>query len=321
MKTIFPLIISNTDLNLLSQCELKWFRERCQCLRKQSFNIDLTAGGSFAKGLELTRKAFYQDKKDSETSIEIGYNYILEEMHEKMKFENTDVLKSPERMALALKEYFKKWPLEDVEVIPAEREDGSFAIEHTITKELPVLHPELGVPLIFKGKLDMLATEMGRTWIVDEKTTKQISSNTGEMLRPAGQFAGYKWLAKQEGLEVQGVKIRKVAIQVREIKLEEFQIPITDFMVERWYSSLLNKLTNIANKYKSYISGEDFVSYFLPDYQQGCTSFNKSCPFVDGCVSANGEKFIKSEFEQIVWDAVNSREVSIDEYRELMGLK
>lgn len=322
MKTLFPLIISNTDSNLISTCELRWFRERVQCYRKQGFNIDLTAGACFAKGLELTRKAFYQDKLSSEESISIGYDNVLDSMHKLMEFEDTDVLKSPERMALALRLYFKQYPLDiKEEIIPATREDGSFAIEHTITRELPVLHPELGIPLIFKAKLDMLATELGRTWIVDEKTCKQISANTGNLLRTAGQFIGYSWACREEGIRVEGAKVRKVAIQVKDIKFEEFQVPITEYMIDLWFKSFTTKLEMLVAKYKVFKNtGKDFKEIFLPDYQQGCTSFNKPCPFMDGCASVNGEKFINVEFQQICWDAVNRTEVSLEEYRTMLGL-
>lgn len=321
MKTIFPLIISNTDLTLLSQCELRWYRERSQCLRKYGFNIDLTAGAAFAKGIELTRTAFYFSKLDSREAIEIGYEHILESMHESMKDEDTDVLKSPERMALALKDYFKKFPLESSECIPMEREDGSFAIEHTLTAELPVLHPELDVPLIFKGKLDMLGREMGRLYTFDEKTCKTIASNSAAMLKTAGQFIGYSWLAREKGIIIEGAKVRKVAIQVKETKVEEIQIPITEYMVDMWFKSLVNKLEDLVSKYKLITKGKDFNDVLTRDYQLGCTSFNKPCGYADACASSFGEKFLATEFEQLVWDSEGRKEVSIEEYRTLMGLK
>lgn len=320
MKAIFPLIISNTDLTLLSQCELRWFRERCQSLRKPRFNIDLTAGAAFAKGVELTRNAFYFNKLDSEQAIEIGYEHILESMHNSMADEDTDVLKSPERMALALKSYFKKFPLESSECIPMEKEDGTFAIEHTMTVELPILHPELDVPLIFKGKLDMLGREMGRLYTFDEKTCKSIASNSSAMLKTAGQFIGYSWLAREKGIIIEGAKVRKVAIQIKETKIEEIQIPITDFMIDMWYKSLIIKLETIVSKYKEVMQGKDFNDIFIRDYQLGCTSFNKPCPFADGCASSYGEKFIEAEFDQLVYDSEGKQEITIEEYRNLLGL-
>jgi hypothetical protein len=320
--TLFPLIISNTDLSTWSNCELRFFRERCQNYRKSSFNIDLSAGGCFAKGLETVRKMYYNEKLSAETAVETGYHTVIDDLHELMAKAgaDTEVLKSPERMGLALKEYFRRFPLDMEEVVPAELEDGSYAIEHKMTAELPILHPELNVPLIFKGKLDMFAKAMGRTYIVDEKTTKAITGNTADLLATSGQFLGYAWLARQKGIVVVGAKIRKVAIQVKEIKVEEFEVPITDYMIDLWYKATLSKVQTMVDKYKETMQGTDFKDSFVPDYQHGCTSFFKPCPFQDGCKSKYGESFIETNFSQLVWDSENRQEIPLADYRTLLGV-
>lgn len=320
--TLFPLIISNTDLSTWSNCELRFFRERCQNYRKSSFNIDLSAGGCFAKGLETVRKMYYNEKLSAESAVETGYHTVIDDLHELMAKAgaDTEVLKSPERMGLALKEYFRRFPLDMEEVVPAELEDGSYAIEHKMTAELPILHPELGVPLIFKGKLDMFAKAMGRTYIVDEKTTKAITGNTADLLATSGQFLGYAWLARQKGIVVVGAKIRKVAIQVKEIKVEEFEVPITDYMIDLWYKATLSKVQTMVDKYKETMQGTDFKEHFIPDYQHGCTSFFKPCPFQDGCKSKYGESFIETNFSQQVWDSENRQEIPLADYRTLLGV-
>jgi hypothetical protein len=320
--TLFPLIISNTDLSTWSNCELRFFRERCQNYRKSSFNIDLSAGGCFAKGLETVRKMYYNEKLSAETAVETGYHTVIDDLHELMAKAgaDTEVLKSPERMGLALKEYFRRFPLDMEEVVPAELEDGSYAIEHKMTAELPILHPELNVPLIFKGKLDMFAKAMGRTYIVDEKTTKAITGNTADLLATSGQFLGYAWLARQKGIVVVGAKIRKVAIQVKEIKAEEFEVPITDYMIDLWYKATLSKVQTMVDKYKETMQGTDFKDSFVPDYQHGCTSFFKPCPFQDGCKSKYGESFIETNFSQLVWDSENRQEIPLADYRTLLGV-
>jgi hypothetical protein len=223
-------------------------------------------------------------------------------------------------MGLALKEYFRRFPLDMEEVVPAELEDGSYAIEHKMTTELPILHPELGVPLIFKGKLDMFAKAMGRTYIVDEKTTKAITGNTADLLATSGQFLGYAWLAREKGIVVVGAKIRKVAIQVREIKVEEFEVPITDYMIDLWYKATLSKVQTMVDKYKETMQGTDFKESFIPDYQHGCTSFFRPCPFQDGCKSKYGENFIESNFQQLAYDSQNRQEIPLADYRQLLGL-
>lgn len=318
LETLFPLIISNTDMELWSQCQLKWFRERCQNLRRAGKSIDLLAGGAFAAGLEIARKSYYVDKQDSDTAIDLGYHHILAEMHKELM--DTDVLKSPERTAMALVTYSQKFPFEMEDTIPAELEEGGSAIEHKLTAELPIEHPELGIPLIFKGKLDMLATQMGRTYIVDEKTTKAISANQADLLRTAGQFIGYAWLVREKGITVVGAKIRKVAIQVKEIKVQEFEVPITDYMIDLWYQALLQKVEKMVRSYELVKQGFNFKAIFLPDFQNGCTAYFRPCAFMDGCSSKNGENFIESNFEQVVWDSINRKEIELKEYKQLLGV-
>ena len=319
-ETLFPLIISNTDMSLWSQCQLRWFRERCQSLRKPGLkNINLDAGAAFAKGMEVTREAFYQDKLTPAESIDQGYHKVLEVMYESGNV--NDDLKSPERMALALVEYFKYFPLESDDVVPAELEDGTSAIEHKMTAELPILHPELGVPIIFKGKLDMLATNMGRTYIVDEKTTKAITSNTGELLATSGQFIGYAWLCRQLGISVAGAKIRKVAIQKTAIKFQEFEVPITDFMIDRWEKATIRKVTDMVGNYKAFMTlPHNLEEYFVADYSNGCTAYFQPCPYTAGCTTRYGEGFIDTEFEQLIWDSESRKEIPLVEFKKLVGL-
>jgi hypothetical protein len=318
-QTLFPIILSNTDMSLWSQCQLRWFRERCQNLRRSSArNINLEAGGAFAKGMEVTRKAFYEKKLPSSEAVQLGYDEILKVMYERQATDDT--LKSPERMALALLEYFKEFPLVNEEVVPSQMEDGSHGIEHKMTAELPILHPELNVPLIFKGKLDMLATSMGRTYIVDEKTTKAISYNQGDLLQTQGQFIGYAWLARQLGITVVGVKVRKVAIQIKEIKVKEFEVPITDFMINAWEQAMFQKVSEMVKFYGDVIKGTDFRIAFTPDYSNGCTAYHSVCPFTAGCTSKYGENFLATEFEQLVWDSEARQEVPLADFRTLIGL-
>lgn len=316
--TIFPLIISDTDLTLWSECELRWFRARCQCLTRTEFNVDLTAGGAFASGMESVRKAYYNDKLPAREAIDLGKATILTLMHSQNV--SDDELKSPERMAFALEKYFKEFPLEDEDIIPAQLEDGSFAIEHKLTAELPILHPVYKIPLIFKGKLDLLAQRMNRLTLVDEKTTKQISSNLDSLLATEGQFIGYAWLARQHGITISAAEIRKIAIQKTDIKFKAFDVPITDFMIGAWEQAFLTKVKNMVLKYLMVTENPDkFKDYFVPDYKLGCTAYFKACPFQDGCTTKFGESFIETNFTQMVWNSETRMTVPLTEFKKLVS--
>ena len=319
MQTLFPLIISNTDITLLSECELKWFRSRCQWLRKDGFNIDLTAGSVFAEGLAMARKLYYELNFDEEEAVDNAYKHVYQALHEA---EFQDELKSPERVSQGVRDYFRKFPLSDQYYQPVQLDDDSYAIEYKFSVELPIMHPELNVPLIFKGKLDMLASHLGRFYIEDDKTCKQISSKESELLETNSQFLGYAWIVKKHlGIDVYGANIRKIAFQKSGNKIEEFEFPITDYTIDLWYKSLLNKLQTVVDKYLEYKTDErSFKEVFIPDYSLGCNSFFKTCPFKDGCLSENGEKFIAGEFEQIHWDSEERKEVPLSEFIKMVGL-
>lgn len=339
LQTLFPLIISDTDMNLLSTCQLKWFRSRCLHLSKTGFNNDLTAGAVFAKGLEITRHYFYNEDYSIKDAILLGKQFVLDEHQalinkaEEEGFIDNVELKSPERMALALETYFKYFNLDMQDYYPAIREDGLKAFEHTFTMELPINHPELNVPLIFKGKLDLIETWQGRYWGVDDKTTNKIAYNEGDKLLIQSQFIGYAYLAKVHGLDFSQFRVRKVAIQQKEIKIKEFVVPITPFILENWFNNMIRKLTNAKSVYLDYLDKfagtvEDY-NYFEASYGLGCTAYNRPCQFTQACSSKNEYEALldiredglgRSPYKQTVYDKETEEKISLRDYRIKLGL-
>lgn len=315
--TLFPVNISNTDLNLWSQCELRWFRSRCQHLKKPTFNIDLSAGGAFASAIELARNSFYKDKLSEKESVELAFNFIIKTLHE---CEFQDELKSPERMGLAVMKYFENYPLENAELMPVFK-DNLPMVEHTFEIHLDIKHPETKKPLVFKGVLDMLGETMGRKFVVDEKTCKVISTREADLQATAGQYIGYAWAAKKLGIDVQGAIIRKVAIQKSGIKFKEYEIPISDYMIEMWELAMLQKVHLMVSNYEMTLkSPEAFKAIFMPDFQLGCTAYFQPCQFNQGCSSKFGENFIDTEFIQEYKTKDMKEGVSIKQARADLGV-
>lgn len=314
MKTIFPEIISNTDLSLWSECEMKWFRNRCQCLRKSEYNINLLAGIAFASGMEITRKAFYLENKTEQESIVLGRDFILKNL--KVQEQENDLfgltakedVESPRRMSQAFEQYFSEWALEDGdEAIPFEFE-GETGIEHRLLAELPFLHPETGKPLLFKGKLDLLGkNSLSRLAMYDEKTCKGFSAKDQTLLELSGQFLGYGWLARKNNLKVNDAYIRKIAIQKTGIKFKEFHLLLTDYAIDNWYEAMLDKVSLMIEKYKS-------ENKFIRDFGSGCSAFYKPCPYSVGCIAQTGENELETNFQQLVWDYEKKEEVLLEEF-------
>ena len=330
LDTLFPLTISNTDFSLLSCCEAKWFRQRCQHLVKAGrTDINLIAGDGYAKGLELTRKLFYNEGVSAEEAIEHGYNHVLEVMGSQEI--DSEAVKSPEKMALALRSYFKEYPLESDEVNPVLLEDGKHAIELKFSIELPVIHPELGVPLIFKGKLDMLANYRGQIWVFDDKTTSQLKRVAGtgrpdvlkeaEAFKASGQFIGYSWAARELGIKTNGSIVRRCAVLSKGIEHVQLELPITPFLIDLWYNSAITKLQRAADSYaKMKEQGLDFFQVFLPDFQTGCNEYFKPCPYMEGCLSKNGEYSFNKNFIQQIYDSEAKVYKDLSEFKKDVGL-
>ena len=105
LEIMFPLSLSHSSFSDALRCEVYFVRSQIQRLRLER-SSDLIAGGHFAAACEITRKAVYNDKKDVDEAIDLGYNYILEA-------EDTgDILKSNDRLAFLFKKYFQKFPLD-----------------------------------------------------------------------------------------------------------------------------------------------------------------------------------------------------------------
>ena len=311
----FPEIISDTDVSLFG-CPLKWFRERCLCLKplQYEYNENLTAGVAFAKGLELTR-LHYIETGNVEEALEKGKTHILELMETE---EEEDSLfgkrnlgyKTPIRVSQLLEEYLRQFPL-DQEYSPVPLTiDGNKGIEHTITAELPLKHPITDKPLIFKGKFDMLGkTEMGTLAIFDEKVVKNLTKNDQKFYSVKSQFIGYSWLCQQEGYgDVNNVYVRACAILKNEYKIAEYPIYITESMRKAWLSNLLET----SLRFKSYFKVQSKNStYFNPSFSSECNKYFTPCQYTNLCTGEDTE----TEYKQITWDKDTRKEIPLVDYK------
>lgn len=332
IDSIFPINFSNSMLQDVHKCELLFFRKYCQRLTRWEIkNPDLIAGGLFAKGCQIIREAYYNDKISVDEAIERGHNYILES-------EATgDYLKSNERVAFTLKKYFERYPLNG-DLTPVQLQDGTYAIEYAFEFDLGIPHPEIpNQNLIYKGKLDGLYEKTYRgnriaTHVVDEKTTKTVSRLNGTKLvdivkeedkyRTDGQFIGYHWAARQLGVNTESSLVYKVPIAKEHEHAICLEIPINQFMIDSWYYSTVGKIRELLEKYRVFKAlGENPNRTFYPTYDgYACMSYNSSCNFTEGCRSKDGEEILNSTYQQKVWLSSEQREVSLKEYKQKMGI-
>lgn len=194
LKTFFPIVLDSTQLESMS-CPIRFFHNHVQHI-SQGSNVHLRAGRAFATGIQTVREHFYNHKQSLHDSISAGIAALEAEYGDTYFEYNPE--KSVSRMALALETYFYEFDPRYDDVQPLELSDGTYSIEYSLMEEIkdldgsPILHPILQVPLLFSGRLDLLAEYAGKSFIVDEKTTGgYFSDSWSKQWETRGQFSAY----------------------------------------------------------------------------------------------------------------------------------
>ena len=324
IETLFPLTISQSILEDALHCDMYFFRKHIQGFHPGR-NVHLIAGGHIAKALELTRKAYFFDKKEVDEAIEIGYNYIIDA-------EDTgDEIKSNARLAFLFKKYFQKFPI-DQSWQPLPLTNGEYSIEYEFEFDLGIPHPDIpDRNVTFSGKLDMLAEKKlpGGTkaiGIVDEKTTKNVKRVTGtkqvdlaaeeELYLARGQLAAYSWAIRQLGLKNDYGFIRRIPILKDYEPAYELTIPISEFFIENWSKTMFNTISELVEKYKFFKETFDPFAAFTANYTDSCNSYGRSCYYKKGCTQKDGEEIIAQHFPQSVYDRFSEEVLTLKEYKE-----
>jgi hypothetical protein len=321
MKTIFPFHFSSNSLKTAKQCELKFFRSYCQKLNSTGKNVNLQAGGYFAKACEMARVAYYTQGVPAKEAIDLGFYYILEE---ETIYDDT---KTNDNVALCFKKYFQKFPMDD-SWQPFILPDGTHTIEFEAEFDLGIPHPdypERNITMLVK--LDLLGHKYlpGGELIAavkDEKTCKSVKKDKfGEVDLAAeedmylvdGQMIAYCWAGRQLGLEVKRAYVSRVPICKSFQESFELEIEVTEFMVDQWYKSTVFFIRALVEKYKLYKEhGEHY--FFTPSLTEACNAFWESCGYKLGCARRDGEEVLEHKYGQNVRDHKTGLIIPIEEY-------
>jgi len=194
----FPMAIDSTMLGTFRSCPQKLFRTYMQHWKPQSDSVHLIAGKAFAEGVEMARRAYYEEKFSVDDSVAIGLEALIRSYGD---FEcPPDSAKSIERTAGALEFYFASYPLGHDGAEPLGFPDGRRGIEFSFAQPLPISHPISGDPLLYTGRADMVAEALGGIYVYDEKTASSLGAAWGRQWDLRSQFTGYCWAAREYGM-------------------------------------------------------------------------------------------------------------------------
>jgi hypothetical protein len=297
-KLPFPEVIDNTFREGFTQCHQKHFWQAIQRLTSDVPNIHLHAGKSFAKALETTRKAFYEDNLSSTQAVAIGHQALIDaygnfdEEHGYL-----DHAKSCANMLRAFEDYFFEYSLDHDTIVPITTSDGKRGIEFSFAIPTNINHPTTGNPILYAGRFDMLGTDGDILWVVDEKTSGQLGQSWSSQWDLNSQFTGYCMAARHYGLPVAGAIIRGVGLLKTKITHQQAIIYRPDWMIERWWNQLHRDLRMMIALWEA--DPGDGSEY---DFALGgaCTNYG-NCLYKKLCISNDPHAWAQVGFRKNEW--------------------
>lgn len=293
----FPEVFDSTMLASAKACFEQFRKSHIQHWRPKSSSVHLHAGGAFARGLEVTRRCFYEHRESEEDSIAKGLQALL---HAYGNYDcPPDSAKSAERMAGAFEFYFQNYPLSWDDGYPVELPGGKRGIEFSFAHPLPVTHPTTGNPILYVGRMDAIIAFAGGAYICDEKTTTQLGASWPRQWDLRSQFTGYTWGCQQSGIEVTGAIVRGISILKTKYDTAQSISARPEFQVQRWYNELLEWIEDLKINWQR--RGPD--AQWRHNLDHSCAEYG-GCQFREACLAQDEQPWLETVFERRVWDPV-----------------
>lgn len=335
-RPMFPHTIDSTILAAFRSCPQKAFRTYVQHWKPQAESVHLVAGGAFAKGIEVARKAFFQGiVVEAVVSYEPGpdgievrkvvWNEGLTTPGDRARSEElgvaaliaaygdfecpSDSAKSIGRTAGALEFYFENYPLGEDGMNPITMGDKR-GIEYSFAHPLPVNHPVTGDPLLYTGRSDMIAEYMNGVYIVDEKTTSQLGASWPRQWEMRSQFTGYAWAALEDGIKTDGAIIRGVSILKTKYDTLQAITYRGEWEIDRWLTQTERDLHRMIKCWED--------GWWDYNMDTACGEYG-GCSLLQICKSKEPEDWLASYFEQRVWDPLARRQLTVEEWEKSWG--
>lgn len=336
-RPMFPHTIDSTMLSTFRSCHQKMFRQYIQHWKPKADSVHLIAGGAFAKGIEVARKAYFEGIA-TEPKVTYVLNEVTGEKKRNVTWDFTEAAdikgdnatasllgvaaciahygdficppesgKSLERTAGALEFYFDNYPLGADGTDPVVFPGGRRGIEFSFAEPLDVVHPVTGAPILYTGRADMVANYAGGVYVFDEKTASQLGASWSRQWALRSQFTGYVWAAQRAGIPVTGAVVRGVSIlktKYDTLAALEYRSP---YEIERWMGQVLRDIERMK---KCWDEG-----YWDWNLDHACAEYG-GCSFTRVCKSDDPDTWLPMYFEQRVWDPLARREMTVREYEK-----
>lgn len=297
----FPEWVDSTWRRDFSSCPLKAYFGSVKKIEPNTSNVHLFFGGCFARGLEITRKAYYGEECSIDDAIFRGGIAIVEQWGDFVIPDNaapSAKKKTLEACLLAHRTYFEQYPLNHDSIKP-HMIDGTPSVEFSFAVPLHgTAHPLTGKPIIYVGRFDMLAEAAPNALFVDdEKTASQIGDHWIASWELASQMTGYIWACQQYEYPVQGAYIRGVAIGKDAISHVQVVIQRSKWEIDRWHKQLVRDVNRFRAMWEE--------GYFDMALDDACNSYG-GCAYRLLCTSPpeNVAKWIGTDYKTREWNPI-----------------
>jgi hypothetical protein len=297
----FPTAIDSTMNASFSACPTKFRNSFGLKKAAHSDSIHLVFGGAYARGLEVMRRAHYEQGRSLIEAKTLGEQAILNFwLTSQMPAEPEGQTKTLPRCITAFDSYMNHFnPASDfIHPMRLAPNDPTCAIEFTFALPIPgIYHPQTGEPLLYSGRFDMLAEAApGVLYIVDDKTAGQLGKSLSNSMRLKSQFTGYSWACREYGYNVNGVIIR--ATQALKTKTEHAELieQRPNFMIDRWLEQLQLNASKMIQSWQ--------LDFWEHSYDEACGSYG-GCEFQDACASVD-ELAVLEMFKDRDWDPLHT---------------
>lgn len=341
MRPMFPHTVDSTMLAAFRSCPQKFFRSYIEHWKPQIDSVHLVAGGAFARGIEVARKAYFEGIQVTGTADNVfqdataTYKRVVTWQEEALgdalrgdssaaqqlglqacmlhygDFESpADSAKSLERTAGALEFYFANYPFGADGTNPVKFASGRRGIEFSFAEPLPFMHPVTGQPILYTGRADMVAEFAGGIYVFDEKTTSQLGATWPRQWELRSQFTGYVWAAQQAGINTNGAVVRGVSILKTKYDTAQAITYRSPYEVERWLKQVQADLRRMQQCWES--------GWWDYDLDHACAEYG-GCQFQRVCKSEHPESWLPMQFEKRVWDPLARATMTVEEFEASWG--
>lgn len=309
----FPGYVDNSARSDWVKCETKWMYSFLRSIAPGAPSVHLHAGGSFAKGLESARKAFWEERKEVGEAKRIGLQELIKAYGAFIAPPTKQGDKSLENVIRAFDSYMRQYPLDTDPIKPYKTDSGKYMIEFTFSLPTEVRRPFCDAclliqtsdainckgcgkpldPILYTGRSDMIGVLYDSLWVTDEKTTSQLGEQWANQWKLDSQMTGYIAAARKHGFNAVAALIRGVGLLKTKISHAEAQVYRGQWEIDRWWEELHKNLRRMVHAYCN-------LDFALALDKHSCNAYG-GCPFVPFCDSQNPKQWA-NQYRIRRWD-------------------